>query len=354
MLKKAHILFLFLSMLVFYPAIAQEKTDEVCRGTKSKYKANPDDKEGGSTFQYQLPAGTQMVTQYSDSIIVQWGNTNGTFSLGVQETSKHGCVGDWAYLDVTVIGKDIHFVKNTYSMCEGDSVYLGFNTEDFQNFVWSDKSAIRNNYAVKEGEYTLTAIDVLGCRISSSVIVKASPKPHVYLGKDTMICTPGFTLEALRTSGNPSGTVYSWSTGQIGPSTLIDVSEHDPKTDMIYWVRADDPDGCSASDTIVVLACKENPVIEELKIPNTFTPNGDGDNDVWNISALRQYPDCMVEVFDRWGRKVFTSNKGYTSNPWDGRDAKGHYLPMETYYYIIHLNDGQNNKPILGTITIIR
>jgi gliding motility-associated-like protein len=65
------------------------------------------------------------------------------------------------------------------------------------------------------------------------------------------------------------------------------------------------------------------------------------------------YPDCMVEVFDRWGSKVFTSTKGYTT-PWTGRDAKGHYLPMETYYYIIHLNDGKTHAPILGTITIIR
>ena len=115
--------------------------------------------------------------------------------------------------------------------------------------------------------------------------------------------------------------------------------------DAIYWVRAEF-NGCVTNDTITVLACNL------YRIPNTFTPNNDSENDVWNIEALLDYPESIVEVFDRWGRRVFLSPRGYPV-PWDGRDASGRFLPLETYYYIIHLNDGKR-EPLTGTITIIR
>jgi gliding motility-associated-like protein len=134
--------------------------------------------------------------------------------------------------------------------------------------------------------------------------------------------------------------------------TQITVANHDMEHDYKYWVRAE-YDGCVASDTITILACRLRDFPETMEIPNTFTPNDDGDNDVWNIFDLRNYPESVVEVFDRWGRRVFLSGRGYPV-PWDGRDANGRALPVETYYYIIHLNDGANSEPVTGTITIIR
>jgi len=62
-----------------------------------------------------------------------------------------------------------------------------------------------------------------------------------------------------------------------------------------------------------------------------FSPNGDGINDTWNINTLSfQYPDCTVDVFNRYGQQLFHS-EGY-SKPWDGTYNKSHYpsVPITT------------------------
>lgn len=90
------------------------------------------------------------------------------------------------------------------------------------------------------------------------------------------------------------------------------------------------------------------PPLQNLVVPNTFTPNGDGVNDTWNIKYLDAYSDCTVMVFTRYGQKVYSS-VGYAI-AWDGTYS-GKILPTGTYYYIIDL---KNNSPLLsGFVTII-
>lgn len=320
--------------------------DPRCVGTRHLYAA---DTLSSSTFEYSLISGGNIISSDpKGKVIVQWGNTTGTYRLGVREKSPYEqCVSEWAYLDVPVVGQKAKFTQDTYVMCIGDSVQVSFNASDFLAHEWVDRS-IKNNYIKKPGTYELRTFDKDGCRLSNYVTIKAQPRPTINLGRDTMICVPEFRLYASRYNLNPQGTTFSWSTGETGTSPYVDITNHDITRGAIYWVTAS-LDGCSVSDTIIILACAEdNPIVKG--IPNTFTPNGDGDNDVWEIKVLRDYPNAVVEVYDRWGRKVFNSARGYPQ-PWDGRDSRGRVLPMETYYYIINLNDG--SKPILGTITII-
>jgi gliding motility-associated-like protein len=89
--------------------------------------------------------------------------------------------------------------------------------------------------------------------------------------------------------------------------------------------------------------------IREIKVPNIFTPNGDGVNDHWLIQFLNTYANCRVQVFNRYGQKVFEST-GY-NNPWDGK-FNNQPLPFGTYYYIIALRKGM--KSITGYVTIVR
>lgn len=86
-----------------------------------------------------------------------------------------------------------------------------------------------------------------------------------------------------------------------------------------------------------------------LVIPNTFTPNGDGINDTWNIKYLDFYTQCTVDIFSRYGQKVYHS-VGY-SVPWDGT-YKGSALPPGTYYYVINLHNG--SAPLSGYIAILK
>jgi gliding motility-associated-like protein len=91
------------------------------------------------------------------------------------------------------------------------------------------------------------------------------------------------------------------------------------------------------------------PTEQALIIPNTFTPNGDGINDTWNIKFLNSFVNCSVDVFTRWGQKIFSST-GYPI-PWDGT-YKGAALPSGTYYYVINLKNGLG--PLSGFVAIIR
>ena len=89
--------------------------------------------------------------------------------------------------------------------------------------------------------------------------------------------------------------------------------------------------------------------LSNLSIANTFTPNGDGINDYWNINGIASYPNAMVQIFTRYGQKIFES-KGYPA-PFDGT-YKGQKLSAGVYYYIINLNT--KCSLLSGSLTIIR
>ena len=257
--------YLAFAFLIALPAVAQD--GKMCMGTKAVYAA-----EGlkDSKFEYELVDGGKIIRKYSDSIVVEWGYTKGIYQLGVQEISQYGCEGEWAYIDVEVVGDSAQFTQNVYEICGNNGATVTFNPSNFKAWEWV----------------------------------------NVNVGEDGKIYKPG-----------------------------------------IYKLKTTDKNNCTLFSSVRVVVCDEPPEI--IKVFNTFTPNDDGVNDEWNIEDLRYYPNCVVEIFDRWGRKVFTSTRGYTV-PWNGRDVRGRPLPMETNYYIIHLNDGTNKEPVRGSITIIR
>lgn len=109
---------------------------------------------------------------------------------------------------------------------------------------------------------------------------------------------------------------------------------------------------CGVSrDTLVVLVelCDEY----DPKIPTVFTPNNDGKNDLFIIEDLAVlYPECEVQIVNRWGNIVYEST-GY-SEPWDGTlRNEGEPLPLGAYFYRIDLNDGSRDV-MTGSISIVR
>jgi gliding motility-associated-like protein len=87
-----------------------------------------------------------------------------------------------------------------------------------------------------------------------------------------------------------------------------------------------------------------------LGLPNIISPNGDLINDYWEIERKELYPNMEVKIFNRRGRLIWKSDRGY-GRPWDGK-GDGKDLPIDSYHYIIDLHDG--SKPVLGTITIVK
>jgi gliding motility-associated-like protein len=136
---------------------------------------------------------------------------------------------------------------------------------------------------------------------------------------------------------------FAWdpSTGLNDPTALRPVLV--ALRDETYTLTATGEGNCTAKDQITVK------ILKPVKIPNAFSPNGDGINDRWDITNLSDYPGATVEVFNRFGQPVFFS-KGY-NDPWDGKN-KGNALPVATYYYVITLKNGF--QPITGSLTIVR
>jgi gliding motility-associated-like protein len=94
-------------------------------------------------------------------------------------------------------------------------------------------------------------------------------------------------------------------------------------------------------------------------IPSGFSPNGDGENDVFSIPGLIESPDFTMEVFDRWGNSVYqyANNGNLSPDWWDGRStgnmtlSKGQLVPAGTYFYLIKYNDG-NKSPDKGWVYV--
>lgn len=89
--------------------------------------------------------------------------------------------------------------------------------------------------------------------------------------------------------------------------------------------------------------------LECLVIPNAFTPNGDGVNDKWIIDKIEMFPYSRVQVFNRWGQKIFETNSENTL--WDGYTQMGE-CPVGTYFYIIDLMNG--TQAYTGMVSIVK
>jgi gliding motility-associated-like protein len=345
--------------------------DSVCVGTQSLFYAERS-VSTGSVFEYDIPppAGYIIKTITSaqgDSIWIQWGDEPGLYRIGVREISvanginEIACASDWRYNDIYVVGAvQPVFERQSYRLCDESGVKVSFNREDFLSYSWSDAS-IRDNVILRPGVYLLTTTDKNRCMASSSLTALGGIS--ALLPNDTIICMSEFRLAVTDASSNPQGTIYTWWTTETetlksspilsGEEAHLVVQDHNTSRNAVYWVLAEYEE-CLAGDTTVVIACnkqEDNQIVDGI-IPNTITPNGDGRNDVWNLPILQNYPNCEVEIFDRWGRRVFLS-KGYAT-PWDGCDMNGKALPVEAYYYIIRLNDSQHQRPITGAVHIIK
>jgi gliding motility-associated-like protein len=195
------------------------------------------------------------------------------------------------------------------------------------------------------GTTTLVLIAADGlCIGRDTIIIGIFTPPNADAGEDV------FTAFGIPISfgGNPTGTAgtsLNWSPGvdlndstATNPTATID-------TTTTFIVTVSDANGCVDTDTVVV------EVLSPIFIPNGFSPNGDGPNDVWEIDFIEYFPECQVEVYNRWGQLLFIS-VGYQI-PWDGK-YEDKEVPIGTYYYVINLNNPLFPDAYTGPLTILR
>jgi gliding motility-associated-like protein len=110
-----------------------------------------------------------------------------------------------------------------------------------------------------------------------------------------------------------------------------------------YKVIVTDSEGCTATDA-------KNFTFIDIKIPNVFTPDNDGNNDVWGPTNTENYPDLVYYIFDRYGRKIATYREGQF---WDGK-YNGMELPSGDYWYTLNLKNTKDEREFVGHFTLYR
>jgi gliding motility-associated-like protein len=171
------------------------------------------------------------------------------------------------------------------------------------------------------------------------------PRARVNAGPDLYI-QPGQSIPINASVTGTGNFNLSWSNAATLSNGSIATPVATPSVTTTYVLTASEQASkCSASDAMTVFT------ISNLFIPNSFTPNGDGKHDTWNIPGMALYPDGRVTIFNRYGEKVYDAS-GYLNRPWDGI-YKGQPVANGSYVYFIQLNN--DKKEVLkGFIMVIR
>ena len=175
----------------------------------------------------------------------------------------------------------------------------------------------------------------IAVQIQPPVVVNAGPDKEILAGSSVIL------------EGTADGTYPVTWTPALGltfpdNNPLRPVAA--PEVTTTYTLSAG-AGGCASADEVTVTV---RPVI---RIPNAFTPNGDGRDDTWQIEFIDQYPDNTVSVFNRWGNRIFSAENYSRANEWRG-DINGQPAPVGTYYYVV-VTKGPLGRSYAGSITIL-
>ncbi|MGY3214751.1 T9SS type B sorting domain-containing protein [Mucilaginibacter sp. HD30] len=222
------------------------------------------------------------------------------------------------------------------------------------SFAWTDASGLavgtkQSLTSVKAGTYTLTVDDANRSPCNRIILSFDVPARYVILPMPTVpsvdICGPAAT--PLRVVNPTKGKYKLYSSA----NALVPLQENNTgifienvTANITYYISLE-VGTCSSPRAKVSVHL----VGSGINIPNSFTPNGDGVNDSWDIANITEYPNATVKVLNRTGTEVFNS-RGY-HYPFTGK-INNRNLPPGTYYYLIDL--GRGCKPLSGPLTILR
>jgi gliding motility-associated-like protein len=195
-------------------------------------------------------------------------------------------------------------------------------------------------------QYIVTVSDTLGCPkgVNDTVVVNVFPKIIANAGRDTSVVIN----QPLQLNGS-GGETYLWS-----PATgLNNANIANPVTilqnNQQYILKVGNAAGCFERDTMNVTVYK---VVAGLYVPNAFTPNGDGRNDIFKPISLGMKSLTYFKVFNRYGELVFSTTQQNVG--WDGT-YKGKPMDPDVFVWIAEGIDYENNKiSKQGTVMLIR
>jgi len=230
--------------------------------------------------------------------------------------------------EIMIYEPPVIYLSETMPVCVGEPVTItgiAYGTNPPLSYQWTYPTgyttsedpqfdSITMNYA---GVYTLLVTDAMGCTDQQTITLQVFENPvALFHGQDTIVVDPGYILEAGE--GHAS---YLWNTGEKNDYIVID-------TAGMYWVEMISGAGCYGIDSIYMKLVPP----QCMFIPNAFTPNGDGLNDVFQAISACPVTYYKMYIYNRWGEKLFESND--ISIGWDGT-KNGVPCPGDAYVYLI-------------------
>ncbi len=239
------------------------------------------------------------------------------------------------HLSVNPIPKP--FLGPDRDLCSGDQVSVSPGV--FDEYLWQDFTTEESFTVNKPGLYWVEVSNQFKCKTRDSIwFSKAHSLPSGFLKATDSVCS-GLPLSIQPTKQYKK---YLWSTGSFRDQ----ISVAEPGT---YWLTVTDENGCSGTDSTIILP---KSCIGGIYIPNAFTPNADGLNDVFMPLIKEPVNSYNLAIYNRWGKNIFKTTD--PSVGWDGRySGEPQEAGIFIWVCVIELKNGKVER-LNGTVTLIR
>lgn len=346
------------------PAISiSTQSNSICAGTPVNFTATPVDQGLSPHFQWTLngtPAGT-------DGILFNSSTLNNGDQIQCTLVSDAACATNPAPVSNVIsmsvlpnIVSSLMISSSATSICSDSLVKFtalpvnGGNQPAYQWMV--NGQEVGTNEAVYSSSHLHNG-DVVSAALTSSLACSNSPAysngitmivnqpPVLTLTPDTVISR----FSSIRLVPSITGTVlsYQWSPAVGLDDAQLRAPLASPLENTVYFLQVTSPAGCTAT------AWEKVTIFSDLQMPNAFTPNGDGKNDLFRIPPISPLDITRFAIFDRWGALIFTTTNG--SEGWDGWFG-GHMAPVDVYVWVVEYYNPIIKQRIVkkGTVELIR
>ncbi|MFZ1657210.1 MAG: gliding motility-associated C-terminal domain-containing protein [Flavobacteriales bacterium] len=255
----------------------------------------------------------------------------------VQLNNACGTVLDSAYVGINVV-QAIAWPDTL--VCPGEPVVLHASGGVAYNWAAGSSTDELVLDPAQAGTFTVVVTDALGCFASANAVVQLYPEGEVFAGPDVFIDWG----ESAVLSASGTGT-FIWSPDSALSCTECAQTHASPLETTNYIVSAIDTNGCIATDQVTVF------FRGSLFVPNTFTPDGDGINELFH-AITREVKTFRMEVFNRWGQLIFSTDD--PNGAWNGT-YKGEPSPVGVYVWQVDMLEiGGTSRHARGHVTLLR
>lgn len=302
---------------------------------------------GASEFLWDFGDGSPVSTAFEDSHFYA---QSGDYTITLIAIDSGTCLtADTVQFDIFVPGPPVVEVFAGDTVCSGESVQLlatGGATYEWSPATYLNDPNIADPIATPESPitYTVTVTDTNNCSTAVQAEVYLHPDVFIDAGMPDIadVIDPG-ELNAIV----PPGLEILWTPPNGLDCDTCAVTGANPEQTTTYTIQVTDLEGCVHTDTVTVF------VNSSLYVPNSFTPNWDGVNDVFQVYA-RGMKEFDLYIYNRWGEVIFQTDD-HTAY-WDGT-YRGNRSPSDVYVWMIRYVDWVQPSVIqkkYGHVTLVR